>query len=192
MQVKVVMMDDVLADPEGTPRNAIMNVEVKRLADIKGSITESGVAEAAKMVEETPHPRLWKLVGESSLGVLDLETARKAFIRSADYSGLQFVKRLHKIEDRAKCQAEVASYFSNYDMAEKLYLEMDRKDLAVDLRVRLGDWVRVIQLIKSGGVTGSADDVILDKIRRNIGDYYYDRQRWYIACITFNYPGLKP
>jgi WD repeat-containing protein 35 len=69
---------------------------------------------------------------------------------------------------------------------------MDRKDLAVDLRVRLGDWFRVILLVKSGGVTGSADDAILDMIRRNIGDYYYDRQRWYTTPPLSYVPGAKP
>jgi WD repeat-containing protein 35 len=53
---------------------------------------------------------------------------------------------------------------------------MDRKDLAIDLRIRLGDWFRVVQLIKSGG--GAADDVLLQKSWNAIGDYYYDRQKW--------------
>lgn len=63
-------------------------------------------------------------------------------------------------------------------------MDLDRKDLAIDLRVRLGDWFRVIQLLKSSGATGSADDAILDKIRMNIGDYYYDRQRWYAIFMS--------
>jgi WD repeat-containing protein 35 len=56
-------------------------------------------------------------------------------------------------------------------------LEIDRKDLAIDLRVQLGDWFRVVQLLKSGS---SGDDVMLDKAWNAIGDYYYDRQRWYV------------
>jgi WD repeat-containing protein 35 len=82
-----------------------------------------------------------------------------------------------------KQKAEIAAHTGNFDLAEKYYLEMDRKDLAIDLRVRLGDWFRVVQLIKSGGgasvMGGSgADDAVLEKAWRNIGEYYYDRQRW--------------
>lgn len=52
---------------------------------------------------------------------------------------------------------------------------MDRKDLALDLRIRLGDWFRVVQLIKTGA---SGDDALLEKAYNKIGDYYAERQRW--------------
>ena len=52
---------------------------------------------------------------------------------------------------------------------------MDRKDLAIDLRVRLGEWFRVAQLIKSGECN---DDKELEFAYTNIGDYYLDRQKW--------------
>ncbi|KAL3898913.1 MAG: hypothetical protein SGCHY_002418 [Lobulomycetales sp.] len=178
LQVKVTMLDDILANPEDSPRDVISFFEAKKVIDVKNAVNEAGLDEAFQLVEQNPHQRLWKMLAETSLEVLDLEKARKAFIRSSDYSGLQLIQKLHKIEDRAKQQAEIASYFSNYDVCEKLYMDLDRKDLAIDLRVRLGDWFRVIQLLKSSGATGSADDAILDKIRMNIGDYYYDRQRW--------------
>jgi hypothetical protein len=98
MAVKIVMMDDVLADPEGTPRNAVTIVEVKRLSDIKRALSEGGIADALAMVEETSHPRLWTLIADASLGALDLDMAGKAFIRAVDYSGLLFCKTLKKIE----------------------------------------------------------------------------------------------
>jgi WD repeat-containing protein 35 len=60
-------------------------------------------------------------------------------------------------------------------VAEKLYLDMDRKDLAIDMRIKLGDWFRVVQLIKSGG---GADDVLMERSWNCIGDYYYERHRW--------------
>jgi WD repeat-containing protein 35 len=77
--------------------------------------------------------------------------------------------------------AEILAYCSEYEAAEKTYLEMDRKDLAIDLRVRLGDWFKVVQLIKLGG---GGDDVLLEKAWNQIGDYYYDRQRW-AQAITY-------
>jgi len=48
----------------------------------------------------------------------------------------------------------VAAYFKRFEEAERIYIEMDRRDLAVELRTKLGDWFRVIQLLKQGGGTG--------------------------------------
>lgn len=39
-----------------------------------------------------------------------------------------------------KQKAEVAAYFKRFNEAENLYREIDRKDLAIELRMRLGDW----------------------------------------------------
>lgn len=65
------------------------------------------------------------------------------FGRCADYQGIQFVKHLQKLDDKAKQRAEVAVYFKRFDEAEQLYHRMDRPDLAVDMRMRLGDWFKV-------------------------------------------------
>jgi hypothetical protein len=35
---------------------------------------------------------------------------------------------------------QVCVYFKRFDEAEQIYLDMDRSDLAVALRVKLGDW----------------------------------------------------
>jgi hypothetical protein len=40
--------------------------------------------------------------------------------------GIQFVKRLRKLDDPLKQQAEVAAYFKRFDEAERIYREMDR------------------------------------------------------------------
>jgi len=48
-------------------------------------------------------------------------------------------------------------------------------DLALNLRMLLGDWFRVVYLIQSGDI---GDDVLLNKALNSIGDYYYEHQRW--------------
>lgn len=50
-----------------------------------------------------------------------------------------------------------------------------RRDLAVALRKKLGDWFRVVQLLKTGS---GGDDVQLEEAWNAIGDYYADRQKW--------------
>lgn len=63
-----------------------------------------------------------------------------------------------KIQNEGVKRAEVAAWFKNYDEAEKLYLEADMRMLAVRMRKRLGDWFKVVQLLKTG--TGGNDTEI--------------------------------
>ncbi|XP_019863202.1 PREDICTED: WD repeat-containing protein 35-like, partial [Amphimedon queenslandica] len=53
---------------------------------------------------------------------------------------------------------------------------MDRKDLAIELRVKLGHWFRVLQLLKSDG--SLATDVQMAQAWNSIGDYYAERDMW--------------
>lgn len=52
------------------------------------------------------------------------------------------------------------------------------RDLAIGLRIKLGDWFRVLQLLKTG--SGDADDALLEQAHNAIGDYFADRQKWYV------------
>jgi len=54
------------------------------------------------------------------------------------------------------------------------------RDLAVSLRKKLGDWFRVVQLLKTGS---GGDDLQLEEAWNAIGDYYADRQKWWVACL---------
>jgi hypothetical protein len=47
----------------------------------------------------------------------------------------------------------------------------------VSLRKKLGDWFRVVQLLKTGS---GGDDVQLEEAWNAIGDYYADRQKWFV------------
>lgn len=59
------------------------------------------------------------------------------------------------------------------------YSISDCRDLAVSLRKKLGDWFRVVQLLKTGS---GGDDVQLEEAWNAIGDYYADRQKWSVYC----------
>lgn len=51
------------------------------------------------------------------------------------------------------------------------------RDLAIGLRIKLGDWFRVLQLLRTG--SGHSDDALLEQAHNAIGDYFADRQKWY-------------
>lgn len=47
---------------------------------------------------------------------------------------------------RIRRRAEVSTYFDRHDEAENMFREIDRRDLTISLRERLGDWFRVVQV----------------------------------------------
>jgi len=173
LQIQSVLIDEVIQNPESPRKEVLLDFETKSLRDTRDILTKvSNLKDAFNYVEANPHPRLWRLLAEAALEQLDFVVAEKAFVRFEDYQGIQLVKRLRLLDDRVKQKAEVAAYFQRFDEAESLYREIDRKDLAIDLRVRLGDWFRVIQLAHGG------NEDLLQQAWSAIGDYYADRGKW--------------
>jgi len=173
LQIQSVLIDEVIQNPESPRKEVLLDFETKSLRDTRNILQKvSNLKDAFNYVEDNPHPRLWRLLAEAALDQLDFAVAEKAFVRFEDYQGIQLVKRLRLLDDKVKQKAEVAAYFQRFDEAESLYREIDRKDLAIDLRVRLGDWFRVIQLAHGG------NEDLLQKAYSAIGDYYADRGKW--------------
>merc|ERR1719221_844585 len=173
LRIQSVLIDEVIQNPESPRKEVLLDFETKSLRDTRDILTKvSNLKDAFNYVEANPHPRLWRLLAEAALDQPDFTVAEKAFVRFEDYQGIQFVKRLRLLDDKIKQKAEVAAYFQRFDEAESLYREIDRKDLAIDLRVRLGDWFRVIQLAYGG------NEDLLQQAWSAIGDYYGDRGKW--------------
>ncbi len=101
-----------------------------------------------KYVEENNHNSLWKIVAEKALEELDYLTAEKALLKINDYKALKLIKRIQTLDDKDKQKAEVLAFYGKYDEAEALYKKMDRKDLAVQMRVKVGDWFKVLQMVR--------------------------------------------
>lgn len=72
-------------------------------------------------------------------------------------------------------------FFKRYDEAEQIFKDIDRKDLALDLRMRMGDWTRVVALMEQG----AGNDQMLKKAYKNLGDYSAERQKWAKAAKYF-------
>ncbi|KAG7386680.1 WD repeat-containing protein 35 [Phytophthora pseudosyringae] len=174
LQVKAALLDEILANPEQPDKSMVIEFQTRSLRDAKALLDNVGLAEACEYIQDHPHPRLWSLLAEAALDQLDFGMAERGFVKCGDYSGIQYVKRLQVLNDRVKQKAEVAAYFQNFDEAEALYRKIDRKDLAIDLRQRLGDWFRVVQLVQSGG----GNDDLLTHAWNMIGEYFSDRHKW--------------
>jgi len=175
LNITAVQLDEIIKDPEHPSREFVVDHETRSLRDSRAIIQENiSIHECYQYVEDNPHPRLWRLVAEAALEKLDFQVADKAFVQCSDYQGIQFVKRLRILNNKELQRAEVETYFKRFEEAEKTYREIDRMDLALEMRKRLGDWFRVVQLVQQG--YGDDNDNIL--ALNNIGDYYADRQKW--------------
>ena len=83
------------------------------------------------------------------------------------------IKSVMALDDDKKQAAEVAQYFGHFDEAEKIYRDMDRRDLALQMRSSLGDWEKVVALVQQGG----GDDETLSSSWTKLGDKYFERQQ---------------
>lgn len=187
LQIKAVMLDEIMAQPHAPVNDLVVNFPTKSLRDAREMLRTERIEDVAAYIDGHPHPKLWRILAEASLERLEFSIAEKAFVKCADYPGIQLVKTLRLLNDKTKQRAQVASYFERFDEAEALYRDIDRKDLAIDLRMMLGDWFRVKQLIQmSNGVSvGAGDDELMRRVQREIGSYYAARQKWNKAVQYF-------
>ena len=174
LEVRCVSLDELIAHPDQPVMDCVSDFEAKSLREAREEIISGGLQAGLTYVERNSHPRLWRLLAHKALEDLELVVAESAFVRCSDYYGIQLVKQLRSMPDKMKARAEVALYLGMYDEAESIYREIDRKDLAIQLRKRVGDHMRVVQLLQTGG---GNDRLVLEAWDR-IGDYYADRFKW--------------
>ncbi len=188
LEVKAVFLDDILAKVEESPTADSINCfESKSLREMRERISAEGINAGYAVASASPHPRLWRLLAQSALEELDLNMAERALVRCGDYFGLQLVKQLRTmvLSDKMKARAEVAVYLSKFDEAEIIYREIDRKDLAVQFRKKIGDNQRVFHLLQHG----NGNDAILREAFDKIGQQYMDKYKWKTAIMNFEKSG---
>uniref|UniRef100_A0A7S3VHU1 Anaphase-promoting complex subunit 4 WD40 domain-containing protein n=1 Tax=Dunaliella tertiolecta TaxID=3047 RepID=A0A7S3VHU1_DUNTE len=174
LEITAVFIDDLMQQPDQPDAEFMIVYETRSLRDTRDLLKSTTMDNAYAFADTTSHPRLWRILAEHALEHLDFVMADKAYVRCADYQGIQFVKHLSKLDVRTKQLAEVAVYFKRFDEAEQLYHKMDRPDLAIEMRMRLGDWFKVEKLVRETG----GDDSQLINAWNKIGQYYSDRHKW--------------
>jgi WD repeat-containing protein 35 len=101
LEVKAILLDDILKNPEEIKNigELVVEYEAKALKDTRDLLTTVNLKEAIDFVEQSPHPRLWKLISEAALDKLDFDTAERAFVKLEDYYGIKFVERIQNLGD---------------------------------------------------------------------------------------------
>ncbi|XP_050432012.1 WD repeat-containing protein 35 [Adelges cooleyi] len=181
LEIQAVMLDEIIQSPENPSLDYVITLETKSLRDTRQLLEKVSITEAMKFINDNPHPRLWRLLAEAALQTLDLATSETAFVQCQDYYGIKTIKQLANIQEVLLQQAEVAIYFGDFDKAETLYVKADRKDLAVLLHQKLGNWFKVAELLKSSSLLSGVPSTTLDHAWQGIGDHFFDSQQWDLA-----------
>ncbi|ETO28493.1 hypothetical protein RFI_08636 [Reticulomyxa filosa] len=159
-----------------TPSSRLLSFPTKELTAVTKRLTQcKNIWDVCNHVANSSscrHKAVWQAIGQHALGILDLDAAELAFVECKNYGGIQFVKKLRNISTVYKRKAEVCIYFGQFDEAENIYLKNNEKSLALQLRMSLGDWPRVMEMAQSG----AGDDKTLQKAYKHIGDYWKERQ----------------
>jgi len=84
LEVKAVLLDDVLKDPEEIKniKDMFVEYEAKTLRETRDLLTTVSLKEAVDFVEKNPQKRLWELISETALDKLNLQVAERAFVKN--------------------------------------------------------------------------------------------------------------
>lgn len=88
-----------------------------------------------------------------------------------DFKTLKYIKKIQLLDDREKQKAEILTLLTKYEDAEKIYRNIERKDLAVNMKIKIGDFYGVLEMVKEG----SGYDEILGKMTNQLGNFYAER-----------------
>ncbi|VDK51291.1 unnamed protein product [Anisakis simplex] len=183
LTVRTVLLDEIMKSPENPDKSYIVDVEIKSLRDAKNLLEKMKIQEATAFIEKNSHPKLWSLLAEVALSRLDTATAEHAYVMLKDYAGIQLIKRINGIQHEDFKRAEIAVFLGRLDEAEKIYMERDRRDLAIAMRRKMNDWFRIMEIVQRS--SGPGDDQLLKQAWNHVGDYYADRQNWMQAAFYY-------
>lgn len=85
-----------------------------------------------------------------------------------------FCQRLQMMENRVLQKAEVHAFFSRFSEAEELLVRSERKDLAIQLMTKIGDYENVMGLI----MEGAGSDTLLNSTHNQLAIHFQDELEW--------------
>jgi WD repeat-containing protein 35 len=175
------------SDSENSPT---ASTEAKGLKSIKKIIERQGYQAAIAIAESSPDcpPSVWKIIAESALKGLDFEKAENAFVKYQFYPGIYFCQRISKLDSDAIKRSQVHAFFGEFDNAENVLLDVERRDLAIGLRKTLGHYPKVLELMQNTGEE-TVDKAEMKKIMSFVGDYYSERMDHLAASRHYNESG---
>mmetsp|Transcript_9975 Transcript_9975/g.40967 ORF Transcript_9975/g.40967 Transcript_9975/m.40967 type:complete len:733 (+) Transcript_9975:879-3077(+) len=182
LEIKAILLEEIMQTPQTPRKEHVVHFETKALRDTRSMILHNiSFQDSWRFVQKNGHQRLWQLLAHGALQKLDLAIAKQSFANFADIYGVYFARKLEMICDEIQQRAEVSAFFQHFDNAEELFASMNRVDLSLAMRIKMGDWFHVGKIIR----VGADDDWIRDFMFNNMGEYFFERQKWDRAASYF-------
>lgn len=166
--------------------NYIEVFESDLLKHVKVLFEKGDLVELSKFIEQNSHQTLWSLLADCALRASNYEIAELALVKCKNFQGIQFLKRLKKLNDKRLQEAEVCLYLKEFDRAQKIYQQAGRLDLEINMRKLFGDWESLLELVKN---ELGADQTFLSTVYDELGQYYLERQECSKAVDCFRQSG---
>ncbi|KAL4456550.1 hypothetical protein ABPG74_000657 [Tetrahymena malaccensis] len=189
-QVKIVYLDDIMKSPDGVLRKEELTLEIEAniLKDIKDQLYKKSMQEMFLVINKHNNHCLWRVYAKKALEDNDFDSAENAFVQCQDYASLKFLQRIRELDDRERQRAEIQCYFNKVEEAEEIYNKIERRDLSIQMRMKLGDWAQVVDQIREG----TGQDVELQKARLELGNYYAENFQWEKAAKQYALAKYNP
>ncbi|OUC41443.1 WD domain, G-beta repeat protein [Trichinella nativa] len=174
--LRAIYLDDLIKDQKPNNVDYFLEIKTQPLQVATNFAKQKQLHELASFAEQTAHPAIWKLLAETAMLEWNFELAELAFIKLLDYNSIQFLRTLITISDEQLKRAEILSFLGDLEQAEKIYINSDRIDLAINLNQKYGNWTRVVELLRDD--VGVENDTRLDQAYNAIGDQMAERNNW--------------
>lgn len=165
----------------GTISKCFYECEIPPLVEVKKMLQERRYEEAFKAVAGYNQPYLWEITAQICLLNMDFEVAERAFVEYNSYGGLKFTQKLQSMENKLLQKAEIYAFFQRFDESRDILLKAERKDLALQLMTKTGDY----QGLEIAISKGDWDASLLNRSHKILGAYYRDKLNWMKASHYF-------
>ena len=155
--------------------------QLRQLRRMLASRPETSLEDIFAFAKQENKPKLWDELAETAMLEMNFPFCERCFLETTNYKGLQFVKRIRTVKDPNIQHAQVLSYLGKFDEAEKIYMSMDRTDLAVEMRTSIGDFHKVIEVIGNG----VGNDETIAEAYTAVGDELSERANWHEAAEAY-------
>lgn len=157
LSLNTIMLEDLLIKPSVDNKYNVNDIsivfETRTLRDLRVMIESCNpIEDLFSYVERHNNNKLWQLFIEYAMLKLDFSISEKCLVIKQDFIGLSLLKRVKTIEDDDFKKAEIHQHFFNYDKAEEIYRNKERRDLLINMRIKLGQWEKVIEIINESDI----------------------------------------
>lgn len=112
LEIKSVQLDDIMQSPANPRLESLVCFEARILRDTRSLIDTASLSDAYQFVEENPHPRMWRILAETSLRQQNFALADKAFVRWVSiYQGFAISQSLNPHTNKHWMHVKVPNRF---------------------------------------------------------------------------------